>query len=91
MDRTGSKAISHTKQNSWTLRSSFDWHVNFIFERFIKTNKDYAWLWLVGDNGRALFCSDPDMKSVECQTLHGYAFLRKLVKKPDEKLFDPVN
>lgn len=96
MDRTGSKSISHTNQNSWTLKSSFDWHVNFIFNKFIKANKDYAWLWLNGDNGMSLFCSDPDMKSAECQTLQGYAFLKRLIKNPDQELFDteelqPVN
>lgn len=88
MDRTGSKSISHTNQNSWTLKSSFDWHTNFIFNTFIKTNKDYAWLWISGDNGMPLFCSDADMKSAECQTLQGYAFVRKLVKTPDQALFD---
>jgi hypothetical protein len=36
----------------------------------------------------SLFCSDADMKSDECQTLQGYAFLRKLIKTPDQKLFD---
>lgn len=28
------------------------------------------------------------MKSAECQTLQGYAFARKLIKTPDQSLFD---
>jgi hypothetical protein len=68
MDRTGAKRISHTNQNSWALKSSFDYHINFIFNRFVKKNRDFAWLWLSGDNGMSLFCS-AEMATNECQTL----------------------
>lgn len=89
MDRSSAnKAKGH--HHSWhvSMKTAFDYYVKYIFNHFIKANRDMAFLFISEDSGKPLFCSDKSMKSSECRSLLGYFFLRNLVKYPPEELFD---